>query len=134
MQADARKTLWRDAPTYEPASLIHTGFLSGLPDYDTVKAGNTTQTDFSLTQEANVLWRLAFRVQRGDVIAVNIAGTPGEILDHTTLFKLVQAQTMRAAGKPLRGVGWPRGTYERAVTLTYAGRIIRQTVTQMRVQ
>ncbi len=39
------RTLWRDAPTYEPAGLIDAGFLGGLPDYDAVKAGNATQTD-----------------------------------------------------------------------------------------
>ena len=128
------KTLWRDAPTYEPAGLINVGFLGGLPDYDAVKAGNAAQTDFSITQEAIVLWGFAFGVKRGDVMALNITGPAGEILDHTTLFKRAQAQAMRAAGKPLRGVGWPRGSYEGTVTLTRAGRVIQKTVTQMRVE
>jgi len=81
-----------------------------------------------------VLWGLAFGVKRGDVMALNITGPAGEILDHTTLFKRAQAQAMRAAGKPLRGVGWPRGTYEGTVTLTRAGRVIQETLTQMRVE
>ena len=53
------KTLWRDAPTYEAAGLINAGFLGGVPNYDAVKAGNATQKDFSITQEAIMLWGLS---------------------------------------------------------------------------
>ena len=81
-----------------------------------------------------MLWGVAFGVKRGDVMALNITGPAGEILDHTTLFKRAQAQAMRAAGKPLRGVGWPRGSDQGTVALTHAARVTQTTITHTRVE
>lgn len=128
------ETLWQYPIGYVPGGIISAGFSTAVPDYDAVKAGDADAANLTTQDPAIVLWGFAFGGQKGDILTLRIDGPAGELIEHTTLLKRDQAQLMRAAGKPLRGVGWPKGRYEGTVTLTRNGAEIDRLSTDIVVE
>ncbi|MCF6444116.1 M23 family metallopeptidase [Nereida sp. MMG025] len=127
-------TMWQTPIEYVPAGLIAAGFSTAVPDYDRVKAGDAAAATLRSSDPAIVLWGYAFGARQGDVLSLTITGPAGVLIEHKALIKRDQAQLMRAAGKPLRGVGWPKGRYKGTASLTRQGDILDTMETTIEVE
>ena len=108
--------LWSAPLSYRPGGLISVGFASGVPAYDSVKAGTAAEA-LTTTSPGIVLWGFAFGGQAGDEIQIAILGPQGQIIQQSDRLDRNQAQFFRAAGKRLPSTGWPAGDYTGTVDL-----------------
>lgn len=122
--------LWADPVAYQPGGIIAAGFAAGLPDYDSIKAGDA-QTKIAATDPALVLWAYVFGGRAGDAVTLDIAGPDGFSHRQDIVLDRTQAQLFRASGLRLRAARWPAGDYVGTTTLTRAGTEIDRAVIEM---
>ncbi len=121
-------TLWQDPPATPAAGLISAGFATGVPEYDTVKAGTAAATALS-RDDALVLWAFAFGSRAGDVLQLTISGPGGKVIGQDFAIDRAQAQFFRAAGRRSPPGGWPYGGYTGSIVLVRDGAVLVQDVT-----
>jgi hypothetical protein len=116
-------TLWAQPVAYVPGAIVTAGFATAIPDFAAIKAGTAAR---AITRDAPALvaWGHAFGGRAGDTLRITLSGPDGVISDHTDALEADQAQFFRAAGRRMRGEGWPPGTYRADITLSRDGQVI----------
>ena len=115
------ETLWSAPIDYAPGALLNAGFTTGIPDYDSVKAGTAGLDTIASDAPALVVWGYAFGGRQGAVLRITITGPGGTITDHSETIDRNQAQFFRAAGRKTPPQGWPAGDYAASVSLIRDG-------------
>lgn len=116
--------LWETPLPYQPGGLLDLGFAAAVPDYDTVKAG---QTSVAPTRDspALVLFVYGFGARPGDQIDLTIDGPEGRFFETTQTLDRTQAQYMRAVGRRT-DQGLNPGLYTGQVTLRRNDQVLGQ--------
>ena len=116
-------TLWAQPVAYVPGAIVTAGFATAIPDFAAIKAGTAAR---AITRDAPALvsWGHAFGGRRGDALRITLSGPEGVISDHTDVLEADQAQFFRAAGRRMRGEGWPPGRYSADIILSRDGQVI----------
>jgi hypothetical protein len=116
--------LWAGPVTLIPGGVIATGWATGVPDYEAVKAG-TAAEPITRTSPALVAFALFFGGQAGDEVRITITAPDGTlIVDHAEALDRNQAQFFRAAGLRAPAGGWSAGLYSGQITLSRAGGVV----------
>ncbi|WP_420862778.1 M23 family metallopeptidase [Algirhabdus cladophorae] len=121
---ETEKTLWLEAPDYEPGGVITAGFATKVPEYADIKAGTAAERDIDVTAPALVLWGFGHMAQEGDVFSLRLMGPDGEITQNSQPLTRNRALFFRAAGKKRTQDEWPAGTYTGIVELFRGGQMI----------
>ncbi|QIE45481.1 M23 family metallopeptidase [Pseudohalocynthiibacter aestuariivivens] len=122
--APSTDTLWIDPPAYQPGGLLAVGLGVEVPEFEVIRAGHAHSAQLPATAPALVAWGYAFGGEQADIVRIDIIGPEGRVFDHDALLKKPQAQLFRAAGRRLRGTGWPVGRYRVVVELIRDGKVI----------
>ena len=126
--------MWIDPPAFEPGGVIAVGLADGVPDYDTVKDGTAGLPELAADMPALVVWGYAFGALKGDILRLELTGPEGRIASHEALQTRNRAQFFQAAGRKLRGNGWPTGSYTGTVELVRDGQVVDRMETRMELR
>ncbi|WP_294228783.1 M23 family metallopeptidase [uncultured Shimia sp.] len=118
---EANDKLWDDGIDYVGGGLIRIGFEVGVPKFASIKSGMAGRVRVPSQAKALVLFGYAFGSRPNDKMTLTITGPQGSVFDHTVILEKTQAQYFRAGGKRTPIGGWPKGTYQGAVTITRDG-------------
>ncbi|EAQ04309.1 peptidase, M23/M37 family protein [Pseudooceanicola batsensis HTCC2597] len=127
------RTMWIDDITYQPGAIMAAGFATGVPDYETVKAGAAAVERLARDADALVLWGYAFGGRTGDVMTLRIEGPEGTFFETEQTLEKDQAQFYRAGGKRLRSPLSP-GRYSGHIALIRDGTPVSEEVATLIVE
>lgn len=131
--APSEKTLWRITPEYQPGGLISVGFSAGVPDYQSIKAGNAHSARLPADAPALVIWGFVFGTEPGDTLRLTITGPTGaDVFTTDAKLESAQAQAFRAGGRRTTGATWfEPGRFAGLVEILRDGTVISDMQTEV---
>jgi peptidase M23-like protein len=128
------RSLWASVPDHSAGGFIGGGFSTDVPDFDDIKRGTADRRDIATSAPALVFWSFLYGSQAGDALTLTLDGPEGRVAEYDDALTRTQAQSFRAAGRRLRGDGWPAGTYVGIAVLTRDGAEIDRYEAQIEIR
>ncbi len=107
---------------YGPSAIYTAGFADEKANPKKIRAGLYPQEFLSRSAKALVLWVDMFQVRAGDKLELIIIGPDRKpMMKNQRVIKKKRARHYAFAGKPLKKLAWPTGTYVGVIRLLRSG-------------
>jgi hypothetical protein len=132
--ADPSDDLWDTALAPTLGGILSGGILDSLPKFADIKQGGLERDTLPTNSTALVAWAQFFGLRKGDEIRLTFTGPNGVLTEQSYEMEKDRAALYRAAGKKLRGAGWPKGTYFAQFRVLRNGQEVDSFQTQTRIE
>jgi hypothetical protein len=128
------RTLWETVPEHAAGGIIGGGFATEIPDFEDIKRGTAGALEIAADAPAMVFWSYIYGSQAGDILSVTLDGPQERVAEYEDALTRSQAQAFRAAGRRIRGDGWPPGAYVGTAVLMRDGTEIDRYQAQIEIR